>query len=33
VVIFDDFLICADNNDDANEKLENVIERCSEFGV
>ena len=33
VVIFDNFLICADNYDDAYEKLEKVIERCSEFGV
>ena len=33
VVIFDNFLICADDYDDAYVKLEKVIERCSEFGV
>ena len=33
IVIFDNFLILADDYDDAYSKLEKVLERCSQFGI
>jgi hypothetical protein len=33
IVIFDNFLILADDYDDAYAKLEKVLKRCSEFGI
>ena len=33
VVIFDNFLILADDYDDAFQKLQRVLERCKEFGI
>ena len=33
IVIFDNFLVLADNYEDAVNKLERVIDRCAEYGV